>query len=248
VVGTPSGISLSAEGGAHQSIITPGIGLQLPGVTGYEPAFALELEWILLHALAALHDRQQRQSAYLRLSTKPLDQALFNAVLAERSEEELRQEVLKGGYRLLDCRAEEGYQPGQNVVHLFVSGAMVPETVAAARQLRAQHIFANVFHVTSGDLLFHDYLTAQHEKRRGQRRHSWVEELVAAQERAAPVVTVHDAHPHTLSFLGGALSTRMINLGVTEFGQSGSQADLYRRYGIATEHIVEAAAWIVQDR
>jgi pyruvate dehydrogenase E1 component len=248
VVGTPSGISLSSEGGAHQSIITPGIGLQLPGVTCYEPAFALELEWILLHALAALHDRQQGKSAYLRLSTKPLDQALFNAVLKERTEEDLRHDVLRGGYRLIDCRMEEGYQPGQNVVHIFVSGAMVPEAVAAARQLRAQGIFANVFNVTSGDLLFHDSVAAQHERMRGQGRQSWVEELVYGPERVAPVVTVHDAHPHTLSFIGGVLATRMINLGVTEFGQSGSQADLYQRYGLAPEHIVEAAAWMVRNR
>jgi len=148
----------------------------------------------------------------------------------------------------MDCRAEEGYQPGLNVVHLFVSGAMVPEAVAAARQLQTQHIFANIFNVTSGDLLFHDYLAAQQEKIRGRQRQSWMEGLVSPPERAAPVVTVHDAHPHTLSFIGGALSTRMINLGVTEFGQSGSQADLYQRYGIAQEHIVEAATWMVKNR
>ena len=86
----------------------------------------------------------------MRLSTKPLDQALFNAVLEKRTEDDLRHDVLKGGYRLMNCQAEEGYQPGRNVVHLFVSGAMVPEAVAAAGQLRAQHIFANVFNVTSG--------------------------------------------------------------------------------------------------
>ena len=248
VVGTPSGVSLSSEGGAHQSIITPGIGLQLPGVTCYEPAFALELEWILLRALATLQTREQAKSAYLRLSTKPLDQALFNALLENRTESDLRHDVLKGGYRLMDCQAEEGYQPGHNVVHLFVSGSMVPEAVAAARQLRTQHIFANVFNVTSGDLLFHDYLAAQHARVQGQQHQSWVEELVSLPERTAPIVTVHDAHPHTLSFLGGALSTRMINLGVTEFGQSGSQADLYQRYGIAPEHIVAAATWLVGNK
>jgi pyruvate dehydrogenase E1 component len=248
VVGTPSGVSLSPEGGAHQSIITPGIGVQLPGVTYYEPAFALELEWILLAALRKLRDRHKGRSAYLRLSTKPVDQDLFNTRLAERTEEELRQQVLKGSYRLVDWREEEGYRPGETVVHLFVSGVMVSEAVAAARQLRTQGIFANVFNVTSADLLFHDYLTAQKEKMRGQERSCWVEELVSPNERKAPVVTVQDAHPHTLSFIGGVLSTRMMNLGVTEFGQSGSQADLYRTYGIATENIVEAAQWIVRTR
>jgi len=248
VVGTPSGISLSAEGGAHQSLITPGIGVQLPGVTYYEPAFALELEWILLAALAALQDRQQGKSAYLRLSTRPLEQGLFNALLAERSEEALRREVLKGGYRLVDCRREEGYRPGDNVVHFFVTGALVPEAVSAAQQLRAHGVFANVFNVTSADLLFHGHVAAQEEAMAGRTGPSWVEELVPAPERIAPVVTIHDAHPHTLSFLGGVLSTRMMNLGVREFGQSGSRTELYQRYGLATEHIVEAAKWMVGKR
>jgi len=246
VIGTPSGVSLSAEGGAHQSIITPGLGVQLPGVTYYEPAFALELEWILLAALRELQDRQQGKSAYLRLSTKPVNQELFNALLTERAEEGLRREVLRGGYRLVDWRKEQGYRPRENVAHLFVSGAMVPEAVAAAQRLRTRGIFANVFNVTSADLLFHDYLVAQKEQMRGTERNSWVEELVPAAEREAPVVTVQDAHPHTLSFIGGALSTRMMNLGVTEFGQSGSQADLYRTYGIATENIEQAAEWMVR--
>jgi pyruvate dehydrogenase E1 component len=246
VVGTPSGISLSAEGGAHQSVITPGIGVQLPGVTYYEPAFALELEWILLAALAQLQDRQQGKSAYLRLSTKSIDQELFNVLLAEQTEDELRRQVLKGGYRLVDCREEKGYRPGDNVVHLFVSGAMVPEAISAARQLRTHSIFANVFNVTSADLLFHDGLAVQKEKMQGRKQGSWLEELVPVWERMAPVVTVHDAHPHTLSFIGGALSTQMMNLGVSEFGQSGSQADLYHRYGIAAEQIIEAAEWMVR--
>ena len=248
VIGTPSGISLSPEGGAHQSLITPGIGVQLPGVTYYEPAYALELEWILLAALAALQDRDNGKSAYLRLSTKPLDQAVFNMALEREGEEDLRQQVLQGGYRLLDWQSEEDYQPGVNVVHVFVTGAMLPEAVEAAQQLRQQGVFANVFNVTSADVLFHDYLATQQHSMQGRRQESWVESLVPADERSAPVVTLHDAHPHTLAFIGGALATRMVCLGVTEFGQSGSQAELYRRYGIAPENIVEAAGWLVEEK
>jgi pyruvate dehydrogenase E1 component len=122
---------------------------------------------------------------------------------------------------------------------------VVPEAINAAQQLRTHHIFANVFNVTSADLLFHGYLAAQQEAMEGKTGCSWIEELVPAQERGAPVVTIQDAHPHTLSFIGGVLSTRMMNLGVTEFGQSGSRADLYQRYGLATEHIVKAAKWMV---
>ncbi|MEK7387021.1 MAG: pyruvate dehydrogenase, partial [candidate division NC10 bacterium] len=54
VAATPSGVSLSPEGGAHQSVITPGIGVALPAIAYFEPAFAREVEWILLDALAGI--------------------------------------------------------------------------------------------------------------------------------------------------------------------------------------------------
>ena len=75
LVGTPSGVSLAPEGGAHQSISTPSVGLEQPGCTTYEPAFAIEVEWTLLASLARL-GRPDGTSAYLRLSTRPVDQAL----------------------------------------------------------------------------------------------------------------------------------------------------------------------------
>src|SRR5207247_10683920 len=78
VVATPSGVSLAPEGGAHQSVITPGIGVALPGIAYYEPAFAREVEWILLTALADIAGRRG-ESLYLRLSTRPIDQRLAPA-------------------------------------------------------------------------------------------------------------------------------------------------------------------------
>ena len=128
--------------------------------------------------------------------------------LERDGEEDLRQQVLQGGYRLLDWQSEEAYQPGVNVVHVFVTGAMLPEAVEAAQQLKQHGIFANVFNVTSADVLFHDYMATQQQNMQGQRYESWVEALVPVAERSAPVVTLHDAHPHTLSFIGGALATR----------------------------------------
>jgi pyruvate dehydrogenase E1 component len=45
LVGTPSGVTLGPEGGAHQSVITPSIGIEQPGCVAYEPAFGQDLEW-----------------------------------------------------------------------------------------------------------------------------------------------------------------------------------------------------------
>jgi pyruvate dehydrogenase E1 component len=224
VAATPSGVSLSPEGGAHQSVITPGIGVALPSLAYFEPAFAQEVEWILLDALTAIAARVG-DSLYLRLSTRPIDQAL--ALPADAAQ---RTRVLRGGYRLIDARARHGYRVDR-AVHVFAAGAMVPEAVAAASALREADVFANVFVVTSPDRLY-----------RGLRApRPYLETLVTADEEDVPVVSVLDGHSHGLAFLGGALGVPQQALGVDDFGQSGARGDLYRYYGIDTPAIVVAA-------
>jgi pyruvate dehydrogenase E1 component len=226
VVATPSGVSLSPEGGAHQSVVTPGIGIALPAITYYEPAFALEVEWVLLEGLRGLLDRSTGESTYLRLSTKPVDQSL-----APVPSPEYRSSVLRGGYRLVDARGEPGWDPEANAVHLFAAGVMVPEAVEAARALRADGILASVFVVTSPDRLY-----------RGLRDpRPYLEELVTAEEEGVPVVSVLDGHSHGLSFLGSALGVPQLALGVDHFGQSGSRRDLYAHYGIDAPALARAA-------
>jgi len=226
VVATPSGVSLSPEGGAHQSVITPGIGIALPGIAYYEPAFALEVEWVLLEALRSILDRAAGESFYLRLSTKPVDQSL-----AKPPSPEYRSAVLRGAYRLIDARGEPGWDPEANAVHLFAAGVMVPEAVEATRTLRAEGVLANLFVVTSPDRLY-----------RGLRApRPYLEELVTGEEEGVPVVSVLDGHSHGLSFLGSTLGVPQLALGVDHFGQSGSRRDLYAHYGIDALAIARAA-------
>ena len=225
VAATPSGVSLSPEGGAHQSVITPGIGVALPDLVYFDPAFAAEVEWILLDGLRALGRRNDGESLYLRLSTKPVDQSLALPPTPEH-----RARVLRGGYRLIDARPEPGYDPEDNAVHIFAAGVMVPEAVDASRALRTEGVFANVFVVTSPDRLY-----------RGLREpHPYLETLVTAEEEDVPVVSVLDGHSHALAFIGSALGVPQIPLGVDDFGQSGSRADLYRHYGIDADGIRKA--------
>ena len=224
VVATPSGVSLAPEGGAHQSIITPGIGIALPAMAYYEPAFGREVEWILLDGLRGIAARTG-ESLYLRLSTRPVDQRL-----APTADETYRTAVLRGGYRLIDARGEPGWDP-ERAVHLFAAGVMAPEAVAAARSLREASIFASVFIVTSPDRLY-----------RGLREpRPYLESLVSAEEEDVPVVSVLDGHSHALAFLGAALGVPQMALGVDAFGQSGARTDLYRHYGIDAPAIAAAA-------
>ncbi|HEX9819606.1 MAG TPA: 1-deoxy-D-xylulose-5-phosphate synthase N-terminal domain-containing protein [Methylomirabilota bacterium] len=223
VVATPSGVSLAPEGGAHQSVITPGIGVTLPDLAYYEPAFAQEVECILLDGLRSVAAR--RESLYLRLSTAPVDQRLAPAPSAEH-----RGAVLAGGYRLLDARAAAGWNP-EAAVSLFATGVTVSSAVAAARRLAERGAFASVFVVTSPDRLY-----------RGLREpRPYLETLVGADEEDVPVISVLDGHSHALAFLGGALGVPQLALGVDTFGQSGTRPDLYRHYGIDADAIVQAA-------
>jgi pyruvate dehydrogenase E1 component len=222
LVGTPSGVSLAPEGGAHQSIVTPSIGIGQPGCTFWEPAFGQDLEWTLLHALSRL-GRPDGQSAYFRLSTRPIDQALAGG---DRSEDR-RQLVLAGGYALRRAR-------GRPDVTLVGMGAVIPELLAAADELDGR---ADAICVTSADLLFGGL-----RGRAGleEQPHAILDELFPA-DRAAPLVTVLDGDPNALAFLAAVNGTPLTALGVTRFGQSGELADVYEHHEIDSESVIGAA-------
>ncbi len=229
LVGTPSGVTLAPEGGAHQSVITPSIGLEQPGVTAWEPAFAQEVEWILLHAFRRLVE-PDGESAYLRLSTRPIPQELGRIPEALEQREQRRREVLAGGYRLRTAKGRPG-------VTLVGVGAVLPQVVDAAEELTDGGVATDVVVLTSPDLVFRAF-----QGSRGLGRHpTGILELVLPPERASPLVTVLDGHPHTLAFLGAVRGDAITSLGVAGFGQSGLPEDLYRHFGIDAETIVGAA-------
>jgi pyruvate dehydrogenase E1 component len=235
LVGTPSGVTLAPEGGAHQSIISPSIGLEQPGCVAWEPAFGQDLEWTLLHALGRL-GRPDGSSAYFRLSTRPIDQALAATPTDAAQREQRRQDVLAGGYRL---RTASGAPPA---IILVGAGVVLPEVLAAARELASVGVGADVVCLTSADLVYRA-LQARRGLRPGD---DAILERLFPTERAAPIVTVLDGHPHTLSFLGGIHGSPTTGLGVSEFGRSGDVDDLYRAFGIDPVTIV-GAAWDLLD-
>jgi pyruvate dehydrogenase E1 component len=228
LVGTPSGVSLAPEGGAHQSITTPSIGLEQPGCVSYEPAFAIDTEWVLLSCLAHLGTPAGR-SAYLRCSTRPVEQALAAVPADPAARERRRCQVLAGGYPLR--------RPAAPQVTIAAMGATVPEALAAAERLDGVGIAADVICVTSPGLLF-AALRARQGRTEGP---SWVLDQLFPAERATPLVTVLDGHPHTLAFLATLNGVRATTLGVTGFGQSGSLDEVYRYHGIDADAVVHAA-------
>jgi pyruvate dehydrogenase E1 component len=242
--GTPSGITLAPEGGAHQSTITPSIGIELPGLRSYEPCFAQELEWALLEGLRQCCDREHGESTYLRLSTRPIDQTLFAAVLERLGEDELRRQVLAGGYRIIDARHDAPDTDPQDTVQIFAAGVVVPEAMEGARLLHREGIAANVINLTSGQQIYQQWRAWQRWDTgnvHGPEPEMHLNTLIPVDERRAPIVTVLDGASHALAWLGSVNGAPVTALGVDHFGQSGTLSELYRHYEIDPERIAMAA-------
>ncbi len=249
LAGTPSGVTLAPEGGAHQSTITASVGVELPGVTLIEPAYGVALDWLLCDVVARIASGPATASTagppddgayYLRLSTRPIDQEPFEQARARVGDAVLRRQVLAGAYRLVDA-SEGGGEPDAPAVQLVASGAVMPEVLAAAAELATEGVAASVVDVTSLDRLYGAWQRTLRQGVRTATTPSVAGVLRAAFVPGVPAVTVHDASSHAMAWIGSALGVPAVPLGVDTFGQSGTVADLYRAHDLDAGSIVNAA-------
>lgn len=242
IAGTPSGVTLAAEGGAHQSTITPSIGTELPNLHYFEPCYAQETAWIMHYALGECLDREHGRATYLRLSTKPVDQQPFIDVAERVGEAALRAQVIAGGYRLIDWRSVTSTVYREYMVHIVTTGAMIPEAIEASRLLQEEGVAANVLHLTSPRRIFETWkkqtLKVTPSVADRNLPFDW---LIPMNERYAPIVTVNDGASHALAWFGSIYGAPVVPLGVDEFGQSGTRASLYEHFRIDARGIAEAA-------
>jgi pyruvate dehydrogenase E1 component len=238
LVATPSGVALAPEGGAHQSIGSPMIGMAQPGLISYEPAYADELAVILQWAFEHIQrggaeGEEEGASVYLRLSTRALDQ------LSRTLSPDQKREIISGGYWLVEPSSSTR-------VVLAYQGAVSPEVIEAAGLMAEDRHGVGVLALTSADRLYTEWRRGQGHRHGGRLSPpSRIEQLLSAVPRDAAIVTVIDGHPATLAWLGGVLGHRIESLGVDRFGQTGTVSDLYRHFGFDAEGImraVEAAA------
>ena len=249
LVATPSGITLAPEGGAHQSIAEPLIGMAQDGLAAFEPAFVDELAVILAFALDYIQrdggdENSERNwlrdetggSIYLRLSTRPIDQIKRNMT------PDLRHAIVDGAYWLRE--------PGPNCqVVVAYSGAVAPEAIQAVGLMAEDRRDTGLLAITSADRLNAGWTAACRARERGLvHARSHIERLFAGVPRHCGIVSVIDGHPATLAWLGAVAGHRVRPLGVEHFGQTGSIADLYRHYGIDANAIIAAAEAIAPGR
>ena len=246
LVATPSGVSLAPEGGAHQSIGTPLIGMAQDGLASFEPAFADELACIMEWAFAYIQrdvakadgaDWQREAgggSVYLRLSTRSLEQP-------KRQLDTIRKGVIDGAYWLRE--------PGPNCeVVIAYQGTVATEAIAAASSLSEGRRDVGILAVTSADRLNAGWQAAQTARINGRSAQSHIEALLAPLSRDCLLVTVIDGHPATLSWLGSVHGHKVAGLGVEHFGQTGTVADLYRHFGIDRNSILRVVAGLAPGR
>ncbi|HEX6218158.1 MAG TPA: transketolase [Sphingomicrobium sp.] len=227
LVATPSGVTLGPEGGAHQSINPPLIALGQPGLRHYEPAFADELAVLMAEAFRLIDD-PAGESTYLRLSTRSIAQV-------PRDDDGWQADAIAGGYWLRE--------PADGAEAAIVSmGAVMPEALAAWEELSQDVPGLGLLSVTSPDLLHRGWSAAQAKRWSGSREPSHAERLLSRLSPNAGLVTIADAAPASLSWLGGVLGQRVAPLGVDRFGQTGTLADLYAAYRLDQTAITEAVA------
>lgn len=250
IAGTPSGVTLAPEGGAHQSIGTPLIGMSQDGLAAFEPAYLDELAVIMDWAFDYLQrdgegDPDERTwlrdetggSVYLRLSTRPIEQPAPRA-----GDADFRQGVIDGAYWWR--------KPGPNAdLVIAYQGTVAPEALEAAGRIGEDRRDIGVLAVTSADRLNAGWTAAQRARRRGQAgATSHIERLLADLPPHCTLITITDGHPATLAWFGAVSGHKTTPLGVEHFGQTGSIADLYHHFGIDADTIVTTAQNLTPGR
>jgi pyruvate dehydrogenase E1 component len=225
LVSTPSGLTLAPEGGQHQSVNTPLIGMAADRLASFEPAHADELAILLRHAFEHMQ-KPDGSAVWLRLSTRGLEQPA--RVLDPAA-------VIAGGHWVVP--------PGQGArIAIAYQGALAPEAAAAFEELRSEEPSAGLLAITSPDRMHAEWLAARRAARNGVRVDSHIERLLAPLARDAALVTVLDGHPAAHAWMGAVRGQRVVPLGVDRFGQAGDIPDLYREYGLDSDAILDACA------
>ncbi len=249
LVATPSGVTLAPEGGAHQSIGTPLVGMAQDGLAAFEPAYLDELAVMMRFGFEYMQrdgegDPDEKTwlrdqtggSLYLRLSTRPVEQPQREMTTA------LADDIIAGAYWLRE--------PGPNAEAVIAyTGALAPEAIEAVGMMAEDRRDVGLLAITSADRLYAGWTAAQRARERGQcHAVSHVERLLADVPSHTALVSVLDGHPATLGWLAGVYGHRTRSLGVEHFGQTGTIADLYRHFGIDARGIMRAVQSLAPGR
>ncbi|MBK7877877.1 MAG: pyruvate dehydrogenase [Planctomycetes bacterium] len=292
-LGTPSGVTLAPEGAQHSWKSD----IQIPNLITWEPAFVVEMDWILSDAVRRQmeDDNEGRRGVLVRGVTRGLQQSLLlenvrkqaaskqpfegalkpanggaewgdaldESSIATLPDAELLQRVrrdcLAGGWYLVDWKGYAGYEPGDNVVNVFVMGSLVTEALEASAKLLGKGLFANVIVVSSPELLL-GILGEQDEYRHLREGLGITGDLHAVEGagdseaglvsiagRRVPVVAVCDGEAGLLDNVGSIVGVKQVTLAVRKFSKCGRPDEVFAYQHLDADSIVEACGRVLSD-
>lgn len=188
-----------------------------------------------------------------------LDESTVATIDEAEIMQQAKADVLNGAYYLIDYRGYAGYDPGDNVVHIFTMGSPATEAIKASRALLTKGIYANVIVVTSPDLLIGNLAHAndyQHLKQGlGITADLYLKGVDAGDNgevrtlagRRIPVVSVHDGEIGLLDNIGSLVGVRQETLAVRKHSKCGRPSDVYRYHHIDADSVVEAVGKVLAE-
>ena len=228
LVGTPSGVTLSHEGGAHQSILTPNIGISQPNLIYYEPSYADELNFLFFWGLEYIQ-KKEGSSVYLRLSTKKLMQPQ-----RELSQKD-KQNIINGCYWL------QKPQTSQPII-LICTGIMIGEVEKLQKKITQEEVDIGILIAISPDKLYSDWMISKSNS-----TSSHIEKILKLYNRNTTIITIIDAHSSSLAWIGSVLGHKVFPMGLNKFGQSGDLAEVYKYTNIDFKSIIDRIAKSIID-
>lgn len=268
LIGTPSGITLAPEGAQHSWKSD----IQMPSMVTWEPFYAKEMEWVLADAMArhCSSDNLDREGVVVRAVTMGVKQKEMMKRLKAQQQYQgfedaailaaVREDVLAGGYWLINQTGQEDYQPGDNVVTIMAMGAMGVEAIKASDQLKERGICADVLICTSPELLLGRFaernnLAQLHKLGVNGAVHlvGTAGEVLDAADvmllaaRSIPIVSVVDGEPGILDNLGSIVGVKHVSLGVKKFSKSGRAEEIFKYHGLDADSIADAAGQALSE-
>jgi pyruvate dehydrogenase E1 component len=228
LMGATSGrTTLAGEGLQHQDGNSHLMAMTVPNLRAYDPGFAYELAVIIQDGIRRMYGEGEDVFYYITLMNENYPQPPMP--------EGANDGILRGLYAV---RA-----PGDAVVRLVGSGAILPESLRAAEVLdREFGVRAGVWSATSYKELYREALSVERWNRnhpQDEPRTPYV--VTALGPGTAPVVAATDYVRALPESVGRWIPGRYVTLGTDGFGRSDGRPALRRFFEVDAAHIAYAA-------
>ncbi len=227
--------TLAGEGLQHDDGHSQLLATTLPCCRAYDPAFAYELALVVQDGLRRMCVDEENVIYYITLQNENYRMAAMP--------EGVEEGVLKGMYRFRNAS-----ERAERHVQLFGSGSILNEVLRAQEMLAAYGVSADVWSVTSYQLLRNDALACERDARlhpHAEARVPFVSQQLA--NTSGPFIAASDWMKMVPEQITRWVPGRFVPLGTDGFGLSDTRVALRRHFEIDAESIVIASLAALRD-